>query len=217
MGPFELHLREAIALNRSRTAHYAALSGGASRPISRALVGAELLLLPLARWYDRRAARYARAGVPLLGEIFVPMTRVPALERPDRAPPPSGRHGGAVRASAIRARVRAAMRRGSFDAAAAALDLELARLGPGSGTDCLARHLLESARRVAQVAPSSLAAARARGLPSPAPMLRSLLRLHLLGLGAASMLDRRARPLQVRGIPILERDLPPIPPWRPAR
>jgi len=41
-------------------------------------------------------------------------------------------------------------------------------------------------------------------------------RLHLWGLGAARVLDERARPLQARGVPILANDLPPIPRARAA-
>jgi hypothetical protein len=53
--------------------------------------------------------------------------------------------------------------------------------------------------------------ARERGMPSPEPLLSILLRAHLWGLGPAGALDRRARPIQQRGIPILVQDLPPIP------
>ena len=55
MSAFERHLREAIALNRERAPKYAAISGGATRPISRALISAELALLPVARWFDAAA------------------------------------------------------------------------------------------------------------------------------------------------------------------
>src|SRR5215207_3680309 len=79
VGPFEHHLREAIALNRERAPRYAALSDGASRPISRGLIAAEYLLLPVARWFDRRAASYHRAGIPLLEDLFVPMALTPAF------------------------------------------------------------------------------------------------------------------------------------------
>nr|MBA2571563.1 hypothetical protein [Gemmatimonadota bacterium] len=72
-GAFETHLREAIALNRERLPLYAQLTDGASLPISRRLIRAELLALPLARYFDRRAQPYERAGIPLLSEAFVSM------------------------------------------------------------------------------------------------------------------------------------------------
>ena len=214
VGPFEHHLREAIALNRERAPHYAALSDGASRPISRALIAAECLLLPVARWFDRRAAPYHRAGVPLLEDLFVPMALAPAFGsvRPMADDRPSG---SGPRPRAIRRRVGRAYAEGGFASADAALADELAALAVAPRADCLVRHLLESAHRLATLAPHHLARCEEQGLASPAPLLARLLRLHLWGLTSASALDRRARPLHARGVPILAQDLPPIPVWSP--
>ena len=209
VGPFERHLREAIALNRDRAPRYAVLSSGTSKQISHALIAAERLIIPIARWFDRRAAPYEQAGVPLLSSLFVPMSEAPpflpvrpAGLRESGQPPP--------RPAAIRRRVAAAYRAGSFRATADALASELAALASAPGVHCLVRHLLESACRLAQLAPGHVAAAQERGLRSPAMLLTQLLRLHLWALRPAAVLDRRARPLQVRGIAILAQDLPPI-------
>lgn len=210
VGYFERHLRDAIALNRERAPRYAALSGGASRPISRALIAAELLIVPLARWFDRRAAPYEHAGVPLLESLFVPMSAAPPfIDRP-LSHRESGQHS--PRPRGIRRRVVTAFRADWFPAAADALATELAALASEPGMNCLVRHLLESAYRLSRLAPVHVAAARARGLRSPAPLLARLLHLHLWALGPARVLDRWARPLQARGIAILAQDLPPIPP-----
>lgn len=211
VGQFEGHLREAIALNRDRAPMYAALSSDASRPISRALIAAERLILPIARWFDRRAAPYEQAGVPLLESLFAPMSAAPPF-LPVR---PAGlRESGqpSPEPAVIRRRVAAAYRAGSFPGAEDALASELAALASAPGVDCLVRHLLESAYRLSQLAPVHVAAAQERGLRSPAPLLARLLRLHLWALGPAGVLDRRAGPLQARGIAILAQDLPPIPP-----
>lgn len=222
-GPFERHLRDAIALNRERAPRYAELSGGASRAISRALIAAELVLLPVARWFDRRAEPYHRAGIPLLEELFVPMADAPAfgaplggplggpLGAPSAAAPASGARRPRVRE--IRARVRVARRERGFAGAADALDDALAGLSAWPATECLVRHLLESARRLARLAPGHIEMSRDRGLASPESLLTLLFRLHLAGLGGAAMLDARARPLQASGIPVLANDLPRIPEW----
>lgn len=206
-GPFEQHLLDAIALNAERAPRYAALSGGASRAISRRLILAERALLPAARWFDRRAAPWRRAGIPMLEEIFVAMEGAPAFA-------PSGRpiiaSTSGPPADAVRRRVLAGYRQGGFDGAAGALEIEIASLAAEPGADCMARHLLESAHRLTMLAPGYLRMADERGLASPRWLLALLLRLHLWGLGAASDLDARARPLQARGIPILAQDLPPI-------
>jgi hypothetical protein len=213
LGPFEQHLRDAIALNRARAPRYAALSGGQSLAITRRLVLAERALLPVAWWFDRRAAAYHAAGIPLLEELFVSMEGAPAFAA-DAARPAgasTSMPGGAARAAAVRQRVLAAYRARGFDGAADALDAELAALAADPATDCLLRHLLESARRLAALAPVQIRMARERGLASPRWLLALLLRLHLRGLAAAAALDARAWPLQARGIGILARDLPPIP------
>jgi hypothetical protein len=212
VGPFEHHLREAIALNREREPRYAALSGGASRPISRALIAAEWMLLPVARWFDRRAEPYHRAGIPLLEDLFVPMALAPAFGSIQLA---SG-HGPSeprLRSAAIRRRVGRAYHAEAFIGAASALADELATLAVAPQANFLVRHLLESMHRLATLAPDHLARCRERGLPSPEPLLARLLWSHLWGLAPAAALDRRARPLHARGVAILAQDLPPIPVW----
>lgn len=210
-GPFERHLREAIALNQARAPLYASLSDGASRAISRRLIVLERALLPVARVFDYRAAPYHQAGIPLLESLFVPMATAPEFKsasarrsslRRSYVPP--------VRPGVIRRRVGAAYEARGFDGAKDALAEELSTLATTPETDCLVRHLLESAHRLAALAQSHIDLAAARGLRSPRSLLALLLRLHLWGLGPAGTLDARARPLQARGIAILAQDLPPI-------
>ena len=208
-GPFERHIRDAIALNVSRAPLYVAMSGGASRSISRRLILAERVLLPVARWFDRQAEPYHRAGIPLLEAIFVSMETAPVFGSTQAV-----RADAATRqphVSAIRRRLRSAFRAGGFEAVANALSAELTALAVTPNHECLLRHLLESARRIAVLAPAQIDSAREHRLASPRWLLVLLLRMHLWGLGLAASLDARARPLQMRGIPILAQDLPPIP------
>lgn len=209
-GAFEHHLREAIALNRERAPHYAALTAGRSRRISRVLITSELVLLPVARWFDRRALPYERAGIPLMTSLFVPMAGAAAFEPRRQAPQPGAASPPDV--GAIRRRIAAAWAERSGAGLVEAIEDELAQLERTPATECMVRHLLESARRIAMLAPTHAEAARTAGLPDPQPMLLHLLRMHLWGLAAGAMLDDWARPLQLEGIPILAQDLPPIPP-----
>lgn len=210
-GPFERHLREAIALNRDRAPRYAALTRDASRPISNALIGAEVGLLPVARWFDAAARPYHAAGIPLLEELFISMADTPTFQE-CRLMPAAAQVVSWKRPRAIRQRVRRAYRAGSFSAAAEVLEEELTLLAVDPEVNCMLRHLLESAHRLTMLAPDHVAQARARGLRSPAPLLGRLLSLHLWALRAGNALDRRALPLQRRGIAILAQDLPRIPP-----
>jgi hypothetical protein len=208
-GAFERHMLDAIALNEARAPRYAALTNGASLAISRRLILTERALLPVARWFDRRAQRWERAGIPILEEIFVPMETAPAFAE----------RGKVLRGSAnapldatVRQRVLRRYRDAGFEGAALVLREAIGALSAEPGADCLVRHLLESAYRLVILAPHHVRAARERGLASPRWLLVLLLRLHLWGLGRAGDLDARARPLHARGIPILAQDLPPIPP-----
>jgi hypothetical protein len=199
---------DAIALNEARAPLYSLLSGGASLTISRRLILTERALLPVARWFDRRARGWERAGIPLLDEIFVSM----------KTAPPFAERAAEVRATGnpplagnVRQRVLRRYRDAGFEGAALALREAIDVLNAEPGVDCLVRHLLESAHRLALLAPRHIRAAREQQLPSPRWLLSLLFRLHLWGLGRARELDALARPMQVRGIPILARDLPPIP------
>lgn len=209
MGPFERHVREAIELNRLRAPLYADASAGVSLRISQRLIRRERLLLPVARWFDRRARRYHDAGIPLMEELFVPMAGAPAFVA--RAPtvsaslaPPDPRR--------LRRALRSAVRAGGLVAAARGIEAELQTLAADPGCWCMLRHLLESAHRVASLAGPHTDRALRSGLPSPLWIHRLLFHLHLAALGSATDLDSLALPLQREGIPILCRDLPPIGP-----
>jgi hypothetical protein len=212
MGPFEEHLREAIALNRQRAPLYAKATGGASTSISRMLISSELLLLPFARWVDGRAEPFHRRGIPVLHDVFEPMSKLPplVLERqsgggPGNRAPPQIR-GAATRREALRA-----MTRGGVPAAEEVLQRDLEVIASCPGVQCMTRHLLESAIRVCAVAPGHLEAALRTGLPSPLRIHRLLLRSHLMGLEFGQLLDRRAIPIQQAGVAIICQDVPSIP------
>jgi hypothetical protein len=219
MGPFEEHLREAIALNRLRAPLYAEATGGASTAISRMLISSEILLLPFARWVDGRAEPFHRHGVPVLHDIFEPMSKLPpfVLKRPSasgveiRAVPRF--RGAATRRDALRA-----LAGGGIPAAEAVLQRDLEAIAPFPGVLCMTRHLLESAIRICAVAPSHVESTLRAGLPSPLRIHRLLLRSHLIGLEFGMLLDRRATPIQQAGVAIICQDVPSIPrlPDRPA-
>jgi hypothetical protein len=210
----ERHLREAATLNRERMPLYDSLSGGRSRGISRRLIWAERLAIPVAWWVDWRARQFQRAGIPIVCDDFVPMAHTPAF-RPRAVHPPQPL-AAFVPADArrIRRAVQRALRVGGFAAAGTVLEREIRALERTPEYHCMLRHLLESALRISNQAPRYAAGARARGLlADPAPLSRTLLDLHLMVLGDAAKLDRRAAPLQAESIPILCQDVPPIPPF----
>ncbi len=209
---FQRHLREAIQLNRERLPLYSRLTQGASERISRRLIWSERLALPVAWYVDRRASRYLRAGIPLVCDEFVSMELTPGFRARSPAAPQPLTAFRAADTRDLRRAVRGSYRESGFPGVSAVLEAELRLLEEAPTYHCMLRHLLESALRIANLAPIQAARAEALGMDSPEGLSWLLLRLHLLTLADAARLDRIAAPLQAEGIPIICQDVPPIAP-----
>jgi hypothetical protein len=205
------HLREAIALNRARADVYARLSEGESRSLSRRLVASELLTLGLAYPMEGAASIYWRAGIPILCEDFAPMSAtLPVQTRLMEERPDLGAFQEAD-IDLIASRVREGMAADSFAGAHAALEHEIEALAVEPRFNCMTRHILESAARIAWLAPRYDALAGERDVkPAPSLLSRALLELHLQSLALARDLDGRAAPLASDGVSIICGDVPPI-------
>ncbi|HEX7241650.1 MAG TPA: hypothetical protein VF263_15330 [Longimicrobiaceae bacterium] len=208
---FAGHLEEAVRLNRERMPLYSRLTGGASEAVSRRLIRWETWALPVARWVDRRARPFHAAGVPVVEAAFVPMADAPEFRERSPDPPLPLSAFRPASGRRVRRELRRALSRGGFAGVAEALRRELAALEAAPCYHCMLRHLLESMLRIAVLAPAHAARAAGRGTRSPDGLSRLLLRLHLLALPDAAKLDALAAPIQARGVPILCRDVPPIP------
>ena len=77
---------------------------------------------------------------------------------------------------------------------------------------CMVRHLLESMLRISNLAPIHEREATELGLPPTRDLSWTLVRMHTLVLTEAVEVDGLAAPLQAEGLPIICRDVPPIPP-----
>lgn len=212
-GCFEEHIRDALALNRERLPLYSRASGGESEAVSRRLIGLEELSRVAAKWHDWRAAKFRKAGIPLLCDEFSSMSAAPAFAT-GAVPPPPLRPAAWDPAQAgreIRGLVGGCEDAGCFARASRRVTELIAQVAPQRDYFCMTRHVLESIRRSFDLAPAHDAAARAKGRGSTFGISRGFVRTQTLGLAAALDLDERARLLQERGIPILCGDLPPIP------
>jgi hypothetical protein len=202
------HLTDALSLNRTRRPLYAAQTWGFSAVVSTALIDGESVSLVPAYVLDARAAALGRAGVPVLCEDLVPMAGAA----------PFATHTsvvGSFDASLAQAQVSAveqAVTARSFDAAAKAADAAITTLESAPSFHCMTRHLLESIRRAATLAPGQSARAQAAGLSSQAESLAwSFIDLQSSDLTTAKWLDEAAAPFQAEGVGIICRDVPPIP------
>lgn len=212
-GCFEAHVKEAIAANTARRPVYAALSGGASEALSDRLIATERATAAIAVAFDRSARPYQRAGIPVMCDEFVSMEGAGAPVATEPRALPSDLDA-LLDALADGDRLERAWRSGGFPAVAEEADAMLRAADGVPDHLCMTRHMLESVRRAAGLATRHEAAAWAAGfrLRSPARLSRAFVRMQVEALPLAADLDRDAAPLQARGIPILCRDLPPIPP-----
>ncbi|HEX4923246.1 MAG TPA: hypothetical protein VFV50_04140, partial [Bdellovibrionales bacterium] len=209
-GCFSEHLEEAIASNEARRAVYAGLTEGATEALSDELIASERLSKIAGHLFDLRARRYERAGVPILCEGFISMSKTPPVQ--------TAKLEGAdpiemfVRADADRLKreFRNALDRGGFAAVLTLAKTEIGRLKSPT-YNCMLRHGLESIARFAWLAPKHERMALERGLRSSAGISRHLILSHILGMDKFVELDTRAAPFQARGVAIICRDVPPIP------
>ena len=75
----------------------------------------------------------------------------------------------------------------------------------------MVRHVLQSIRRSASLAPGYIKRAKELGLKSPKGLLTSFLKTQIFSLKISVHLDKKARPLNEMGIPIICNDVPDIP------
>lgn len=84
-GPFAEHVVEAIKCNRERTRYYETVSQGRTRALSKSYIALEQTILPVARIFDRWAARFWAKDIPVMRDDFVSMAAIPpAATCPER-------------------------------------------------------------------------------------------------------------------------------------
>lgn len=210
-GAMAQHMQEAIRLNQARLPMYEAISAGASRAVSKALIRFERVALPGCHAIDTVALPFQKKGIPIVVEDFISMDLVPDFveEHPDPAEPLSEfeRSDG----NAIARRLRQAYKRGGFAELNRQVFIEEAVLEKPRAYHHLMRHMLHSIRRLAVLAPKHAKLARSKGMPSTAFISEMILESHLITLWECSRIDAMAAPLQARRIPIIRQDVPDIP------
>jgi hypothetical protein len=211
---FQVHLEEAIALNEKRKPLYSWLTQGRSEAISDKLIESEKLSLIFARSVDDAARPYQRAGVAVACDEFVSMADVPVFREQYAFDPEPLTAFEPVDGVALRDGLEATFAEEGFAGLATATDATLHALEEPRTYHCMVRHMLESLRRIANLAPVHEEDAHERGLASPRPISEDLVELHLLSIDPAAKLDEQASVLQSEGIPILCQDVPSIPAGR---
>lgn len=210
---FREHLSEAITLNRHRLRRYAHLSAGRSVPISLILMSTEVMALPIASVFDRRARPYHDAGVLVMQDLFVSMSLSPAFNEEFELPPPPRSAYEKPDASALIGALRFAHKEGGFDGLRFCVADELNKLESAQHYHCMLRHLLESIGRIAYFAPVHKKMSVERGLNYAGDVTNlhlGLLKTHLMTIRTGIHIDKMCVPLHAKGLPIVFQDVPPI-------
>ena len=207
------HIRKAIELNLERSEQYATVSSGRTRWISRKLLFLERLSLPSAQLMDLLSRRWQVHDIPVACDDFVSMSAAPRfikydpsfalLNRADDPLPDFGALAGRLKAS----------RKISFEELARSVDREITATDQWRARLCMTKHILESIRRSAQLAPVYQSMAEAEGLESPRWISEILIASQITLLGEAGRIDASLRPIHAAGIPMVCRDVPYIPPF----
>lgn len=204
------HLREAIALNRTRRPLYAHLSEGATRKYTARLIFFEKMALIPAWYFDWKGDWYQRRGVPFIKEDFVEMALTPVF-----APLyPAGMDYAAplktVDLFFFKKTLKSNAKSCNFKQIVLICQQLLRELQKQPHLYCMLRHLVESIHRVAHLAPLHAERCEKLGLPLTVEHSRRLIRAHIWLLGAAKRMDEQVAVIQNKGIPFLYQDLPAI-------
>lgn len=77
--------------------------------------------------------------------------------------------------------------------------------------NCMVKHILESIRRIATLAPQCDLLAKQKNIISPLFLSRTVLRSHIMLLDESAKIDFYATPLQAEALPIVCQDVPTFP------
>lgn len=207
----ELHLREAVALNRERMVRYRELTDGRSDGLFRRLIRNERALLPLARAVDAWARPYNEQGVPVVSDDFVSMELVAPFGTPVEPALPMGELEAAAARDMLWELYRSSG--GNLEATVEACaetleELSLLEQEAGLGFP-MSRHLVES---LGYTALHGIEHNQASG-GETATLVAVLVGLQRLGLVTLDPvgIDREANRFHQQGVGILTNEVPPIP------
>jgi hypothetical protein len=205
---FSLHVRESIEINSTRKPIYSQLTQGRSDKIFNFLIGAERLSLIPAAYYDWKAKKFQKKGVPLFCYEFMSMNssqdfnpKTMIIPKETFEPFDWKTYEGKLKDS-LNKKDAVEIKKISLEAIKA--------LSAYPNYYCMLRHMLESIYRFAYFLPIQEHASRDVGLGSPAKLTFGLIKLHLLSLVSAYQTDLWSAPIQKEGIPILCSELPKL-------
>lgn len=209
------HVKDAIVLNKIRKPLYAKATNKDSLKISRYLILWERFIILKSRKYDRKAAQFNQMGIPFMCEDFVDMKLTPEIILNTSQIPRPYLSSQSPKGKAIKSRLKTSLQEG-YKSFKKQTENEIQRLEMNSSYDCLLRHLLESLRRTGDLAPRYLERTPKQHKKKLNKLLTKYLKLQIFGISQAIFIDKKARSIQAKGIPILCNDVPHVElsPWQ---
>ena len=215
MGPFCLHIVDAIGINLYRMVLYARLTWGKSIPVSVGLILFEVTILPLAFYYDLiNRLVWKKKGWNLLNEDFIDMKWTPKFKskRDYTSDIPCGEFRW-LPVAKWRNEINRNLKQGQWEDAHKSVKALRESLSLSHKTFPLIHHFLESVHRCIALTTIWKNDRLEIGQEEEAFLLhrRRLVWWQMVGFEGALMLDFLSFRMRGKGLLILEQDVPVIP------
>lgn len=204
------HLKDAIAINKERMPLYGKLSNGETLPFSKKLIQYEKYGLKGAWFFDRVGKRFQKQGVPFLELEFVDMALTPKFSQTYPEEIDYTRPIEPIEMRSFSKTLHYQLRDNDFEGLVESCNVLLEDLEEQSHVYCMLRHLIESIRWIAHLAPINEAKCQVLNIDPPTPYVRFLINSHLFLLPESMKFDEQIAPIQNKGIPFVFQDLPTI-------
>lgn len=205
------HIHDAMVLNKQRKPLYSELSQGLSEKISEKMISMEYRLIALSPFADAWAVPFQAAGVAIVCEDLIPMAQTPAFRSQNPEGVDSVINFQPPDIVFVQQNLLIFFENKDYLKMADFADQYVKRLDHHSRYNCMVKHILESIRRMAALAPKHAEQSKQILHVSTELLSRALLKNHINLLATASNLDKLAAPLQAAALPIICQDVPYIP------
>lgn len=213
-GCMQSHIRDALTLNLKRREVYSVMTNSESRALSNRLIFAEKFALLWAKHYDREAKPFQDVGIPLFCDEFVP---IKAREIGPEKEIKSVTFTVPFERKNLIKDFGLLVKDMDWKALETKSNEFLQLISDQSGSHCMIRHLLESIRRSAGLAPGYLKRAmevwgdNSKEVKHLKKLLRGFNRNQISGFMLGYQIDEEAFIFQKQRIGILCNELPDIP------
>ncbi len=204
------HIREAIDLNKSRMPLYAKLTDKKSLKYSRRLIIIEYCCLFVAKIIDHRAAFFHKHKVKIISTDFISMTKTPVFKSSFAKHINYKKEFVELSLNETRQSLQTLIQKSDFGGIDTLCAQFLFQISKSPHHYGMIRHLFESIRRIAYLAPLHDAECQKRSIKSSIPLSKILLRLHLIILHQAYLFDKEIAFIQNKGVPFIIQDMPRI-------